>query len=95
MNDYLVVIKDDPTMPDEDFLWFVELYGFSKRKAELSLLLLRFLGAAPGGSSDYDKALERQAYLKACDIESDIIYTNQPKDGLSTWPDSWGRVNGF
>lgn len=83
MNDYLVYIKDNPSIPDKELLEYLRLYGMVGSKAKLTLLLLRKIGVAPAGTSDHDKAIERQEFFAACGpgIECEIVYTNKPPHG--------------
>ena len=80
MNNYLLLIKDDPNVPDEDVLHALELYGFDERKAKITLLLLRQFGKAPAGRGDYETSLERQEYLEAAGLTTELIY-REPKIG--------------
>jgi len=86
MDDYLLLVEDDPTMSDEDFLYALKLYGFNDRKAKLTVMILRAFGKAPAGHSDHDLAMERQAFLRASDINSEIVYTNKvPYNVFGRW----------
>lgn len=78
MRDYLVIVEHNPSIPDDEFMEFLLLYGLSKARAKVVLLIAKALGAAPVGHWEYEKGLERQAFLATMGLESRLVYTNKP-----------------